>query len=170
MENNLLTEDIKTLKALFIEPLYLIKEEIMSSELNIMQASSSDSESFESIHISGLNSKNIVFVVFTDNSSLSELENSLHSRTISALKLNENEIGFVLINTKYLTNFDFISHHVSNQKIVCYGNSNAYNADLLQIKNNNNNSFLLCPSLEELSSNNEIKLKWWSSLKNFLSL
>lgn len=170
MENPLLTTDALALKELFNEPLYLIKEEFKTNSIIESDSSNVETKQDFQIEIKGDNTKNIVFIVFTDNPNLSELEKSLYDKTITALKLSPTEIGFTSLSNRFTDNFELISSKLSNQKVICYGNSKVYGSNLLQTSIVNSNTFFLCPSLDELSTNNELKIKWWGNLKSFLNL
>lgn len=169
MENPLLTSDTLALKELFNEPLYLIKEEFNTITSAHQSTADSKTELDFSVEIEGDNTKNIIFIVFSDNPNLSEMEKSLFDKTISALKLSPSEIGFTSLSNNLMMEFESLSLKLPNQRVVCYGNSKMYDEKLLQIMKTSSSSFLLCPSLDELASNNDLKIKWWGNLKAFLN-
>lgn len=157
MENHLLSTDSSTLKHLFQEPIYLIKSEFQSNPNPLFQ-------------LVGENSKNIVFIVFSDDKSLSTIDNELFSKTLVGLKLSNNDIAFCITDISGALGFELIGKELINQRIICFGNSTIYSDEVmlsgLQI---GTSSVLPCPSLHELSGNQALKIKWWNALKAFVS-
>ncbi len=157
MDNHLLSTDTLTLKQLFQEPIYLIKNEFHT-------------EAKPLFHLDGENSKNIVFIVFSEDKSLSALDQDLFSKTLTGLKLASNEVAFGITSVSQATNFDSLSKELTNQRIVCFGNSSVYSSEmLLQTLTIGTSTILPCPALHELSSDQSLKIKWWNSLKAFVS-
>lgn len=157
MNNHLLSTDTLTLKQLFQEPIYLLKNEFNTEEKPLF-------------HLDGENSKNIVFIVFSEDKSLSSLDQDLFSKTLTGLKLANNEVAFGITSVSQATNFESISKELPNQRVVCFGNSNVYSSELLlQILAIGTSRILPCPALHELSSDQSLKIKWWNSLKAFVS-
>ncbi len=157
MDNHLLSNDSFTLKQLFEEPLYLIKSEFQSQEKPLFQ-------------LVGENSKNIVFIVFSEDKSLSIIDNDLFLKTLAGLKLNNADIGFCITDLSQAKNFEVIANQLANQRIVCFGNSTTYTEDvMLKSTSIGSSSFLTCPSLFELSLDQDLKVKWWNALKAFVN-
>jgi len=157
MENHLISTDTITLKELFQEQLYFIKNEFHS-------------DSKASFQLLGENSKNIVFIVFSNDNSLSETDKDLLSKTLSGLKLAKNEIAFCISDISLATNFEQIGSEIMNQRIVCFANQALYNSEkLLTVLSAGTSSILPCPSLDELSADQQLKIKWWNALKAFVS-
>lgn len=157
MENHLLSTDSSTLKELFQEQLYFIKNEFQSESKPLFQ-------------LIGENSKNIVFIVFSGDKSIPEVDKELISKTLSGLKLNNNEIGFCISDISLATNFENICSNLPNQRIVAFSNSSVYtNEIMLNVAKHGVSSILPCPSLHELSADQTLKVKWWNALKAFVS-
>ncbi len=157
MENHLLSTDNYTLKQLFQEPIYLIKNEFQSNKIPLF-------------HLDGENSKNIVFIVFSEDKSLSNLNNDLFLKTLAGLKLNNHEIGFCITDLSLARNFELLGNELINQRIVCFASSSIYQPELMLIPIQSGSSTLLpCPSLSELSEDQALKIKWWNALKAFVS-
>src|SRR5574343_552103 len=118
MENHLLSTDSSTLKELFQEQLYFIKNEFQSESKPLFQ-------------LIGENSKNIVFIVFSGDKSIPEVDKELISKTLSGLKLNNNEIGFCISDISLATNFENICSNLPNQRIVAFSNSSVYTNEIM---------------------------------------
>lgn len=170
MENNLLAADSLALKELFNEPLYLIKEDFKDSNVSNLEQNNTVSEIETSkFKLTGQNKKSIVFIMFSESTELSILEQDLYFKTIAALKLDKDDVAYSISSKDKSNSFDLISSQFPSQKVVCFGNTSIYKNDLLVPSDYQSTKILKCPSLQELSENNEIKMKWWTSLKAFLN-
>jgi|688.fasta_scaffold23573_1 hypothetical protein len=168
MDNPLLSSDTSTLKELFQEPIYLIKEEF-SVPVNPLQTNV-ESKSEILFQLKGENTKNIVFMVFSANKTLSDLEQDLYAKTLTGLKLAENEVAICMTEESNANQFELISKELKGQKVVCFGNSTSFSGDkLLKPTQVENTKFLACPSLSELSADQTLKVTWWTALKGFIS-
>lgn len=168
MENNLLSTDITALKHLLDEPIYFIKSEFNSTECN----TSADTTGIKESHFQllGENKKNIVFIVFTSDKKLSEVEQDLMNKTLVGLKLTKKDIAFCFSTYDFSSSFELIASELLNQRIVCFGSSTHYNEDVLLKEIKIENSRILpCPALTELSNDQQLKIKWWTALKGFIN-
>lgn len=157
MENHLISSNTSTLKELFQDQLYFIKNEFHT-------------ESKPLFHLIGENSKNIVFIVFSNDNSIPEVDKELISKTLAGLKLGNNEIGFCISDISLASNFENICANLANQKVVAFANSSVYTQEMmLNSVKYNESSILPCPSLHELSADQTLKIKWWNALKAFVS-
>lgn len=168
MDNNLIVSDSNSLKALFNEPLYLIKQEFISSE-----PSSDESQELPSaqniFNYTGSLAKKIAFIVFSSESSIPAIDKLLFSKTLAALKLNEVEVALSIASTDLCNNFDSAASAFKECKIICFADSQVYGEKLLSIVENNQAKFYLCPSLSELQLDQDLKVKWWNGLKAFIA-
>lgn len=157
MENHLISSNTSTLKELFQDQLYFIKNEFQTESKPLFQ-------------LIGENSKNIVFIVFSNDNSIPEADRELISKTLAGLKLSNNEIGFCISDISLATNFENICANLTNQKVVAFANSSVYTQEImLNTVKYNDSTLLPCPSLHELSANQALKVKWWNALKAFVS-
>lgn len=168
MDNPLLSTDRSTLKQLFQEPLYLIREEFSEP---IIPSKIEESSSAEILfQLKGENTKNIVFMVFSGNKTLSDLDQDLYAKTLAGLKLSQNDVAFCISTELQVNPFDQISLELPHQKVICFGNSSAFNADrLLKPFEVNSTKILACPSLAELAQDQALKVSWWTALKGFIN-
>lgn len=164
MDNNLIVSDLSSLKALFNEPLYLIKQEFTPT--SPVEEQITPAKLFE---FSGSLSSKIVFVVFSNDSTIPAIDKLLFSKTLTALKLNESEVALCIAKTEHCKNLELAASEFNNCKIVCFAETDVYGTDILSIQQENNASFYLCPSLSELQLDQELKVKWWSGLKTFIA-
>ncbi len=168
MENPLLSSDLSTLKELLQEPILYIKEEFTTKTTSVSPESSNPQSPI--IQTIGQNNKGITFLVFTNTKELNSIDKDLYTKTLSALKLNSDDIAFGIADLSFANNFDEISSSRKNQRIVCFANSDLYPSDtILTSFSYNDSNIFTCPSLNELSSNQELKIRWWNGLKAFLS-
>lgn len=168
MDNPLLSSDTSTLKQLFQEPIYFIKEEF-SAPINALPTNA-ESKAEILFQLKGENTKNIVFMVFSANKSLSDLEQDLYAKTLAGLKLANNEVAFCMTDETNTNQFELISKELKGQRVVCFGNSTSFSGDkLLKPIEFENTKFLACPSLSELSNDQALKVTWWTALKGFIS-
>ncbi len=157
MENHLISSNTSTLKELFQDQLYFIKNEFQSESKPLFQ-------------LIGENSKNIVFIVFSNDNSIPEADKELISKTLAGLKLSNNEIGFCISDISLATNFENICANLTNQKVVAFANTSVYTEEIMLKTIKHNDSLILpCPSLYELSADQALKVKWWNALKAFVS-
>ena len=157
MENHLISSNTSTLKELFQDQLYFIKNEFQSESKPLFQ-------------LIGENSKNIVFIVFSNDNSIPEADKELISKTLAGLKLSNNEIGFCISDISLATNFENICANLTNQKVVAFANTSVYTEEIMLKTIKHNDSLILpCPSLHELSADQALKVKWWNVLKAFVS-
>lgn len=157
MENHLLSTDTTTLKELFQEQLYFIKSEFHT-------------ETKPLFHLVGENSKNIVFIVFSNDISLAEVDKDLLTKTLAGLKLSNSEIAFCINDFTLATNFEIIGTELQHQRIVCFANSTVYNSEtMLKVANQGSTTILPCPALSELIADQALKVKWWNALKAFIN-
>lgn len=164
MDNNLIVSDIDSLKALFNEPLYLIKQEFTSTEESIEPTPVA--KTFDYI---GSIDKKIVFIVFSNDSSIPAIDKILFSKTLTALKLNEAEVAFSIAKTELSKSYDLAASEFKECKIVCFAETQVYAEELLSTQEINQAKFYLCPSLSELQLDQELKVKWWNGLKSFIA-
>jgi hypothetical protein len=179
MEENLTVSDLYSLKNLLNEPLYLIKEEFKAEapSNSLSESESKDLISNEPIVLdapklfpfTGNNSKNIVFMVFINETEIASIDKVLYSKTLSALKLTDDDVALCISNTSYATQFESIANEFPMQKVICFADSDRYAKELLSVKSEYNCKFLLCPSLSELQLNQDLKIKWWNGLKSFIN-
>lgn len=109
-------------------------------------------------------------MVFSANKSLSNLEQDLYAKTLTGLKLAENEVAICMTEEINANQFELISKELKGQKVVCFGNSTSFSCDkLLKPTLVENTTFLACPSLSELSGDQALKVTWWTALKGFIS-
>ncbi len=164
MDNNLIVSDLNSLKALFNEPLYLIKQEFTNE--SVVPEQIAPTKTF--IYTGNIEQK-IVFIVFSNDSTIPAIDKLLFSKTLSALKLNEAQIAICITQTEQCKNFEQASLEFDACKVVCFADAEAYGNDLLSTKQHNNARFYLCPSLSELQLDQELKVKWWNGLKAFIA-
>ncbi len=172
MEENLTVSDLYSLKNLLNEPLYLIKEEF-KAEVPLNSPSENEeaivSETPKLFPFTGKNSKSIVFMVFSNEAEIASIDKVLFSKTLSALKLTDDDVALCISNTSYATQFESIANEFPMQKVICFADSDRYAKELLSVKSEYNCKFLLCPSLSELQLNQDLKIKWWNGLKSFIN-
>lgn len=168
MNNNLISNEIATLKELFNEPLYFIKEEFKTNELIEKPiALAVESPQFQLL---GENNKNIVFIVFSADKKLSEVDQELMNKTLVGLKLNKKDIAFCFSGIDNSLSFDLIGNALQNQRVICFGSTEYYKEEVLLKELTIQDSKLLpCPALTELSGNQTLKVQWWNALKAFVS-
>lgn len=168
MENNLLISDINTLKELFMEPLYLIKEDFTH---NTLPATPSEESPIHSslFTFRGKNLKKIVFMVFSDDQEIPAHDKELYTKTLSALKLENDDVALSIAGIQHIRAFQQIAEEFPGQKIICFADAANYGPELLSIKNEASASLYFCPSLKELAENQELKIKWWNGLKSFVT-
>lgn len=164
MDNNLIVSDIDSLKALFNEPLYLIKQEFTSADESV-----EPTPTVKTFDYTGSIDKKIVFIVFSNDSIIPAIDKILFSKTLTALKLNEAEVAFSIAKTDLSKSFDLAASEFNQCKIVCFAETNVYSDELLSTLELNQAKFYLCPSLSELQLDQELKVKWWNGLKAFIA-
>lgn len=168
MENPLLSSDINTLKELLQEPILYIKEEFNGAN-NPSKASDALSQPII-IQTVGENNKGIAFLVFTEDKELTSLDKDLYTKTLAGLKLKEEDVAFGIASIDLANHYDIISLGRENQRVVCFANTTLYNEKtLLNSFLHHKTKLLPCPSLHELSTRQDLKIKWWNGLKAFLS-
>ncbi len=174
MDDNLLAPDSYSLKHLFNEPLYLIKQEFTE----ILPASEKLSETAKKVIeqkenklfvFTGNNLKNTVFIVFSDDKDIPAIDKLLYTKTLTALKLSENEVALCVSSIEHIRNFEQIAKEFPSQKVICFAESANYGPELLSVKTIDSTMVYFCPSLSELQLNQELKIKWWNGLKSFIA-
>lgn len=168
MENNLVISDINTLKELFTEPLYLIKEDFTHNTLPTNQEEESPIRS-SLFTFTGKNLKKIVFMVFSISHEIPALDKELYTKTLSALKLENDDVALSLAGIQHIRAFQQIAEEFPAHKIICFADAANYGPELLSVKKEGESSLYFCPSLKELAENQELKIKWWNGLKSFVS-
>ena len=174
MDDNLLAPDTYSLKHLFNEPLYLIKQEFTE----ILPVSEKTPEPTETVLeqkenklfvFTGNNLKNTVFIVFSDDKDIPAIDKLLYTKTLTALKLSENEVALCVSSIEHIRNFEQIAKEFPSQKVICFAESANYGPELLSVKTIDSTMVYFCPSLSELQLNQELKIKWWNGLKSFIA-
>ena len=174
MDDNLLAPDTYSLKHLFNEPLYLIKQEfteILPASEKILETAETVVEQKENklFVFKGNNLKNTVFIVFSDDKDIPAIDKLLYTKTLTALKLSENEVALCVSSIEHIRNFEQIAKEFPSQKVICFAESANYGPELLSVKTIDSTMVYFCPSLSELQLNQELKIKWWNGLKSFIA-
>jgi hypothetical protein len=174
MDDNLLAPDTYSLKHLFNEPLYLIKQEF-TEILPVLEKTPETAETImeqkenKLFVFTGNNLKNTVFIVFSDDKDIPAIDKLLYTKTLTALKLSENEVALCVSSIEHIRNFEQIAKEFPSQKVICFAESANYGPELLSVKTIDSTMVYFCPSLSELQLNQELKIKWWNGLKSFIA-
>lgn len=170
MNNNLLVTDIYGLKNLLNEPLYLIKQEFTEVSLPETPLEALPEEAENKVFIcEGKNLKNLVFLVFSENNEIPAIDKLLYTKTLSALKLTNDDVALCIASIEHIRSFELIAKEFDSQKVICFADSANYGPELLSIKTLNSTQLYFCPSLSELQLNQDLKVNWWNGLKSFIA-
>ncbi len=164
MDNNLIVSDIDSLKALFNETLYLIKQEFTCADESV-----EPTPTVKTFDYTGSIDKKIVFIVFSNDSIIPAIDKILFSKTLTAIKLNEADVALSIAKTEFSKSYDLAASAFSQCKIVCFAETQVYGEELLSVKEIDQAKFYLCPSLSELQLDQDLKVKWWNGLKAFIA-
>lgn len=160
MKESLLTDNVLALKFLLDSPVYVLKQDINTS---IKEESVTESAIIDKpIAFKGGFAKKILFVISGDNVKLSDNDWDLFNKTIAALKLSEDDLAIIENNAdSQIIDLAMIINELMPNKTIVFGKVNS--SDTL------NTSILKCETLKALSENKDLKVKWWNSLKAYLS-
>lgn len=162
MTDPLLSQDVNALKFIFDGPVYVLKNEY-SEHLITSEVSSELPVSASNIKYIGGFEKKILFVISGNELNLSETDWDLFNKTITALKLSNNDIGIIENKVEEpILSISNILDELKPFKTVIFGNISS-DADTSK------HSILKCETLKLLSENKNLKIDWWNSIKSFLS-
>lgn len=162
MTDSLLSQDANALKFIFDSPVYVLKSEFSESLISSEELSDSAIKNPSIKYIGGFEKK-ILFVISGNEINLSETDWDLFNKTVTALKLNNNDIGIIENKVEDpILNFSNILNDLKPLKTVVFGNIQCD-------EDSTNYSILKCETLKSLSENKNLKIDWWNSIKAFLA-
>lgn len=162
MNDPLLSSDNSALKILFDTPIYVLKED-KSTSSTIIEPQIEPTIDAEKVMFKGSFAKKLLFIISGDELRLSENDWELFNKTITALKLSNDDIAIIEQEIDSpIKDLDLILNELSPNKTVIFGKVTAN-------KNSTGYAILRCETLKNLSEKKELKIEWWNSLKTFLS-
>lgn len=172
MTDSLLIDNPIALKYLIDSPLYVLKSEKSSKSETPIESENPSTAISKNLKetLIGSFAKEILIVLSTELGNSTNEDFDLLNKTVSALKLTREDIGILELsknNTSF--NLDQIISELQPQKTITFGEIPNYKIKQLNELLDANQKILHCSSLKTLAEKQDVKLKWWNSIKSFLS-